>query len=170
MKSRDDEGISTIEALVAIAILAIAGVALLGGASGAMAALVKAKNTARITSSLLRTDSLLREKIGNIRIPFWEQKTEITVPGESAEIPWYDGKKDHLLKLYIKEGTFIIETVTGETSETTALSSDIEHIDIKPILKGDKVPEGLDIGYTIKGKAYRTLAAFASAPLEKALP
>lgn len=170
MKSNRNSGISTVEALVAVAIIAIAGGALLAGSTGAMRALARAKNTAKTSITILKIDALLRKNIGMVRIPYWERDAVIKTDGISAELPWFDGKPESVLRLYVVDNTFMIETPNADTPVIQKIAEEIENVSFSVLKTQGVISTALEIKYTIQGKTYRTLCALASAPLEKILP
>lgn len=167
MKNNSDSGISTIEALVAVAILAIAGTALLGGTSGAMSALLKAKTAGITAIAILKTDEVLRTKTGNILIPFWEKNVTIDVGNIPADIPWYEGIAISFLKVYAKDGVVCIETGIEDNTEILMFPKYLTNMDMRIVIREDQTPVGIDYHYTIFKTEYRTLALFGSSPLEK---
>ena len=168
MKTTDAAGFTTLEAIVAILVVSIAGAALFAGVFTALRGMEKEKRTIIDASLILKTDRAIRDAVGKVRIPFWERDTAITITDDEANIPRYEGKRDCFLHIKWIDSKLSIQTQEKDEVLSTVNLTGLDDVSIELLTdtSTDKSPVGLDISWYIHDREYHTIAAFASAPLE----
>jgi prepilin-type N-terminal cleavage/methylation domain-containing protein len=163
--NKHDEGFTLVETLTAIAVISIAGLALLSGVSMATRTLEKAKTRAIHATRLLNADERLRELIGQVAIPFWERNAGFAVRNETLELPWYQGQKDAILRItFVKrDAQTMLEINTPDKREVIMLDT-VGEPALGLILDADKQPCGVEIRLA----DYHSRIAFASRPFTEA--
>jgi prepilin-type N-terminal cleavage/methylation domain-containing protein len=163
--NKHDDGFTLVETLTAIAVISIAGLALLSGVSTATRALEKAKARAMYATRLLNADERLRELIGQVAIPFWERNADILAHAETLELPWYQGQKDAVLRIVFvkRDAQTMLEINTPDKREVIMLDT-VGEPTLGLILDADKQPRGVDIRLA----DYHSRIAFASRPFTEA--
>jgi prepilin-type N-terminal cleavage/methylation domain-containing protein len=164
-------GFTLLEALAALAVLSIAGMSVLAGANIAINTLDAAKTRAVFTARLLYADERLRRTVGEIAIPYWEQagyataKLVMSTHGNTLELPWYQGKRDAVLRLYQRDTALVLDIVTTEGCESIPLYEGVESVELGLMLNAGEQP----CGVTVKLRMNSALAG-AKASAETRLP
>ena len=73
---RRDAGFSTLEALLALALTAMIGLAAVEAVSGGRRAAAASRARASDSVKLLRLDAALRRAVGEVRVPYWMGRVE----------------------------------------------------------------------------------------------
>jgi prepilin-type N-terminal cleavage/methylation domain-containing protein len=168
--NKHDEGFTLLETLTAIAVISIAGLALLSGVSIATRALEKAKTRAMYAARLLSADERLRELIGQVAIPYWERNAGLVVRNEAAyaaalELPWYQGQKDAVLRIaFVKRDAQTMLEINTPDKRDVIMLDFVGELTLGLILDADKQPRGVDIQLA----DYHSRIAFASRPFSEA--
>jgi prepilin-type N-terminal cleavage/methylation domain-containing protein len=163
-------GFTLLETLAALAVLSVAGLSVIAGANIVINALDTAKTRAVFTARLLYADERLRRAVGEIAIPYWEQagyttaKLAMSAHGNTLELPWYQGKRDAVLRLYQRDTTLVLDIVTHEGCESIILHEGIESVELGLMLNADEQPCGMTMKLRMNSVEYHCLAAFATQP------
>ena len=165
MKTTNETGSTTIEALVALFILSIAGAALVAGARGGIASAAGAQRAAKSSISILRLDDAVRRAANRVRIPYWGYSVPVVDEGQTLSIPWYDGDPTLTLRLSLSADTVLLET--GEEKYTFTGTQNVKQDLV--LDRGGSV-KGIDLQYEINGRQIRVLAPFGAFPLPKETP
>jgi type II secretory pathway pseudopilin PulG len=173
MKKNNDAGSTTIEALVALLILSIAGAALVAGTSGGIAAAVRAQGAAKDATTVLRLDDAVRRAALRVRLPYWDRSAVASAVAEAGAaagagaltVPWFDGVADETLRLSI-EG----ETLKVESGGTTTIFSGMQNTAAKFITEKDDSVKGIDLRCEIGGRQVHIVAPFGAVPMAKETP
>lgn len=167
---RWDSGISTIEALVAVAIVSLSVAALVSGSFSALTAARKARTASIKAIAILRADQVLRDSIGRVRIPFWSRTTRPDVQSASLSLPWFDGNKERALKASIRDSVLVVESSDEGGEQTIASIAGFDEATFTFVERDDGFPVAVDVRYRIRGTESRTLAPLGAMPLERESP
>lgn len=174
MKKNNEAGSTTIEALVALLILSIAGAALVAGSSGGIAAAVRAQRAAKDATTVLRLDDVLRRAALRVRLPYWDRSAASAATGTQTgagtaagalSVPWFDGVAAETLRLSV-EG----EKLTVEDGGVTTTFSGLRNIAAEFIVGADDSVSGIDLRCEIGGRQVHVVAPFGAVPLAKGSP
>jgi len=158
-----DSGFSTIEALVAITLIAVAGALMFWVSAVSIRSLSASKASITLAADALSIDSALRSFTGRVRIPWWERQVRVSTEGPLATVPWLDGQRDTELTI-VKDDDYL--TVYGpEDAEIYRSRAKIESLEVTPIEMDGKTPSGLQFKYVIDGVTLTCVAPFASRAL-----
>ncbi len=158
-KTERDAGFTTMEVVVAMALTAIVGGALLSGVSGSLALVDKARRRAASSIALLKTDDALRAAVAQVRIPYWERSARAVRDGDDLLLPWFQGVKGRKLRVGVREGRLFMEA-----GGTLTRFDGIEDPEIRALPSAGS-PAALEISYTVEDRAVRLLAPFGARPL-----
>jgi type II secretory pathway component PulJ len=164
--SKQEEGFTITEALMAVGIISIAGMIVLGVLSSSIRGIDRSKVRLGLGIKTLLVDDLIRRKTGAVNIPYWERRFTLIEDASSVQIPWYRGRAGDYLRFFWDEHSLSMETKSGEEKETLLLLKEPDRINIDILAGEGGLPQGLDISYTYGGKAYHTRASFSSVPVQ----
>jgi hypothetical protein len=126
----------------------------------------KARDRALFGIKLLIADSLIRDRIGAVAVPYWE--SPILETGESSvTIPWYQGERNGSVRLLAREGALVLETADKRKTERILLMSGLDGMELSILRNAESVPYGVGVAYFQGQNSYHTLSAFSSIPLIK---
>jgi hypothetical protein len=157
------------ETLVAMTIVSLVMIILALALSSSAGAMEKARDQALFGIQLLRADSLIRGRIGEVAIPYWERATP-AIDGSSATIPWYRGEREGYVRLAVEEGTLVMETRDKEKKERITLLSGLDGAEFSLLQNEEGAPCGIGIACLRGQNRYHTLSAFSTLPLAGELP
>lgn len=164
---RKDEGLSTIEALIAVAIFSISTIALASGVFSAYKAARISRSSAKSTFATLAGDAALRDTIGRVRIPYWAIEERIEIQGPSLDIPWYNGVRDHHVLVSTEGSKLLIRVKYGSEIKTSIAIDDCTEASFSPMQDDTSRMLGVKAVYRIGRAETVTLAPFASIQLKK---
>jgi hypothetical protein len=159
-------GFTVVETLVATGAFSLIMLVLALSLSSAAGALQQARDRALFGVKLLRADSLLRNRLGAVNVPYWETP-DLAMGESSVTIPWYQGEREGSVRLLVEEGALVMETSGKGDRERTLLMSGLDGIELSVLRNAENVPYGVGVVYVQGRKSYHTLAAFASVPLAR---
>jgi hypothetical protein len=157
-------GFTVMETLVAMGVVSLIMIILSLFLSSSAGAMRKAKERALFGIQLLRADSLIRNRIGAVAVPYWETpapETEET----SVTIPWYQGERTAYVRLLAEEGSLVMETGARGKNERMLLLSGLDGMEFSVLRNEDQIPYGIGVAYFRGQNRYHTLSAFSSLPL-----
>jgi hypothetical protein len=152
------------ETLAAMTVVSFIMIILALSLSSSAGAMERAKDRALFGIQLLRADSLIRDRIGEVAIPYWE-RAEAAIDGSSATIPWYRGEREGYARIAIEEGTLIMETRDKQQKERITLLSGLDGAEFSILRNEEGAPCGIGVTYWRGQNSYHTLAAFSTFPL-----
>ncbi|MDR1250209.1 MAG: hypothetical protein LBK63_13020 [Treponema sp.] len=152
------------ETLAAMTVISLAMIILGLSLSSSAGAMERAKNQALFGIQLLSADSLIRDRIGAVAIPYWE-KTAPTLDGSSATIPWYRGEREGYVRLAVEEGSLVMETWDKQQKERILLMSGLDGAEFSLLRNGEGIPCGVGVACLRGQNSYHTLSAFSTRPL-----
>lgn len=150
------------EAVVAMALLALSMAILIGFGFVGLRAAEKAKESARAAEMALITDEAIRKLVGRIRVPYWQRDFSVQEDSKKVTIAWLDGFADSFISIEPDEGR--IKTTEGN-SVPVYFGRNLSRVSIVPHIDGDR-PVGIDVAYEIGGTSFLTVATFGSSPLQ----
>ena len=109
MNDNSQGGFTLMETLIATGTLSLVMIILAIALSSSARAMQKAGDRALFGIQLLRADSLIRNRIGAVAIPYWE-KPVLETGKSSVTIPWYQGERKGYVRLFEEEGALVMET------------------------------------------------------------
>jgi hypothetical protein len=166
MNNNPQGGFTVLETLVAMGALSLIMSVLALSLSSSAGAMQKAQDSALFGIKLLSADSLIRNRLGAVAVPYWE--TPIMEAEESSvTIPWYQGEKEGYVRLLVEDGALIMETAGKGKTERALLISGLDRIELSVLRNAGNVPYGVGVAYLRGQNSYHTLAAFASVPVER---
>jgi hypothetical protein len=174
----DDRGFSLAETLPAIAVVTLLLSVLLFLLSATGINAVRSKETLFFLRDCLEFDKIIREKAGEVIIPYWERAVTAAVsPGEAAgvhgavlEIPYYGGKKEGILRLSIdRENRLGMESGGGEGREYYRSPKSLFVKNIELLRNSGDSPLALRLDFEYRNKSFYTLAPFAAFPVKRGL-
>lgn len=162
-KAGREAGSTTLEALLAVAILAVAGSALLSSLGTGLPVAAAAAQASRAASELLLADDAFRREVGRVRVPLWERGA-LPRSGEAmTEIGWYGGVRGGVLSFSDRgEAGFAISS--GEAALSFPRIRDAR---VLAALPRQGVPQALELRFVLDGRGYAVIAPLGSAPLPK---
>lgn len=161
-RAEREAGTTTIEALVAIAIVSLMGAVLLSGAGGGIRAARRAVEAASHASTLLRADDSLRAACSRVLVPYFERAPFIGGSGASIQISWYGGKKDALLRVFGEDGALVV-SVPGASFRLPSVTD----VAAEPFAPSKGSPRAVRFTYTVGNREYVTIAPLGAWPLPK---
>lgn len=164
-----NDGFTTVELLVAIALISIAGAALYAGLSVAVRTLGKADRTVKTAAQVAVIDNALRSHIGRIAIPFWETKYTGEITPETARIAWLDGIGDRSLSIKHADGRLTLTLDEGEESPRV-INLSANHVTSITIFRfpdTEGQPAGLRFSIHTERRTFESVYLFTSLPLGK---
>lgn len=160
------DGFTTIEAIVAIAIVAAAG-AIMAIVSGiAIKSLAKTGDGAMTAADCLMTDTALRTAVGRVRIPWWESRVEIELSPDSASVLWFDGMPESALTLSIDDGHLVISG-GPESNRMYRSRVALDGVSFRALTGDNDMVRGIEITYTKQNTVITCAASFASFAMGK---
>ena len=164
MNDNSQGGFTVMETLVALGVASLVMIILALSLSSSAGAMQKAKDRALFGIRLLRADSLIRNRIGAVAVPYWEKP--IPEAGESSvRIPWYQGEREGYVRLLAGEGTLIMETSCKQKEERILLMSGLEGVEFSVLRNEALIPCGIGVAYFHGQNSYHTLSAFSTLPV-----
>jgi hypothetical protein len=137
--------------------------------SASAGAMEEAKNRTLFGIQLLRADSLIRNRIGAVAIPYWERATP-EIAESSATIPWFRGEREGYVQLAVEEGSLVMETWDKQQKERITLLSGLDGAEFSLLRNKKGAPCGVGVAYLRRQNSYHTLSAFSTIPLAEELP
>jgi hypothetical protein len=126
----------------------------------------KAQGRALFGIQLLRADSLIRNRMSAVAVPYWENP--ILETGESSvTIPWYQGERNGYVRLLVEEGALVLETVEKRKRERISLMSHLDRVELSILRNAGNIPYGVGVSCFQGQNSYHTLAAFSSFPVAR---
>jgi len=120
---------------------------------------------------LLRADTLARDKVEAVTVPYWDLNFDPAQEEQALVIPWYGGRKENRLAFYLsQDGELIMETESQGKKEKQTLINKLEGADLGVWRDEAQTPRGIDILYRYQGRVYQTRSAFGSSPLGREMP
>jgi hypothetical protein len=164
MSDNPQGGFTMMETLIAMGVVSLIMIILALSLSSSAGAMQKAKDRSLFGIKLLRADSLIRNRIGAVVVPYWENPTPET--GESSvTIPWRQGEREGYVRLLAEEGTLVMETGDKRKKERMLLMSGLDGVEFSILRNEGKVPYGIGVAYFQGQNSYHTLSAFSSIPI-----
>jgi prepilin-type N-terminal cleavage/methylation domain-containing protein len=164
MNDNPQGGFTLMETLVAMGLVSLIMIILGLSLSSSAGAMQKARDRALFGIKLLRADSLIRDRIGAVAIPYWETPAPETTEA-SVTIPWYQGERTAYVRLLAEGGTLVIETGNKQKNERMLLMSGLDGVEFSVLRNEGQVPYGIGVAYFQGQNSYHTLSAFSSLPL-----
>jgi prepilin-type N-terminal cleavage/methylation domain-containing protein len=169
MKNNSQWGFTLMETLIAMGIVSLILTILTVFLSSSAAVVEKSKDRALFGIKLLRADSLIRDRMGAVAVPYWE--TPVLETGEtSMTIPWYQGERDGYVRLLTDKDTLIMETDDKQKKERLVLISGLDGIDLSVLRDDRHIPYGIDVTYFHNRNTYHTLSVFSTSSLLGGIP
>jgi prepilin-type N-terminal cleavage/methylation domain-containing protein len=168
-KDNSQGGFTLMETLVAMTVVSLIMIILSLALSSSAGAMEGAKNRALFGIGLLRTDSLIRDRIGAVAVPYWE-RAEAKIDGSSAMIPWYRGEREGYVRIAVEEGTLVMETWDKQKKERITLLSDLDGADFSLLRNGENDTYGVGVACLRGQNSYHILSAFSTFPLTGEFP
>jgi prepilin-type N-terminal cleavage/methylation domain-containing protein len=169
MNHNSQGGFTLIESLVAMTVVSLVMIILALSLSSSTGAMKKAKDRALFGIRLLRADSLLRDRIGAVAIPWWEKAVPETEES-SVTIPWYQGEREGYVRLIAEEGALVMETGNKQKKERMLLMSGLDGLEFSILRNEGRIPYAVGVAYFLGQNSYYTLSAFATLPIAGGLP
>jgi prepilin-type N-terminal cleavage/methylation domain-containing protein len=164
MNNNREDGFTLLEALAAMGVISIVLTVLALAFTSSAAALEKSKDTLIFGVKLLRADSLIRNRVGAIAVPYWENLVP-EAGSSSLTIPWYRGKHDAKLRLSAEDHALILETEGAGDGERITIIDSLDGAELSILRDDQQNPYGIGISYFYKQNTYHSFSAFASHPL-----
>ena len=102
--SRNNEGFSVLELMVALLLFSALGIAVWSGLAGGQNLVRRSMRVAAGTSRLLHMELYLRREALRVRTPFWEPGPGAQAVGQGLQVPWLDGQAGRFLIVDFQEG------------------------------------------------------------------
>ncbi|MFP3042360.1 type II secretion system GspH family protein [Treponema primitia] len=169
MKNNSQGGFTLIETLAALGVVSLIMTIITISLSSSAAAMEKSKDKALLGIKLLRADSLIRDRIGAVAVPYWELPT-LEADKYSVRIPWYRGERNGYVQLLVENGALIMETEGKGEKERVVLISGLDETILSILRDEQHIPYGIDITYLHKQKTYHTMSVFSTSSLIRGRP
>jgi type II secretory pathway pseudopilin PulG len=158
-----ESGTTTIEVIVAIAIIAFVATAAAGAFSGGLKSFAKSNLSIIRTTTILKIDDAVRSACRGVFVPYWDRHARINATGEAFTIPYWQGKADSTVIISNTKSGLSIATPEGVRIFAVATLVSVTALpDEKTGLRGIKLT------YRISDQELSTIAPFASGPLGSA--
>jgi hypothetical protein len=157
-------GFTLMEALVAVGVVSLVMIILALSLSSCAGAMQRAADRALFGIQLLRADSLIRDRIGAVAIPYWE-KPALETEGSSVRIPWHQGEEKGYVRLFAEEGALVMETAGKGKTERILLVSGLDGVELSILRNGEGAPYGVGVACFRGQNSYHTLSVFSSLPI-----
>ncbi|WP_010259483.1 PulJ/GspJ family protein [Treponema primitia] len=169
MKNNSQAGFTLVETLIALGVVSLIMTILTISMTSSAAALEKSKDRALFGIKLLRADSLIRDRIGAVAVPYWE--LPVLEAGESSvRISWYQGERNGYIRLLTEKDALIMETEDKRKKERIVLISGLDGTNLSILRDEQHIPYGIDVIYLHRQKTYHTMSAFSTSSLIRGLP
>jgi prepilin-type N-terminal cleavage/methylation domain-containing protein len=169
MRTKGEGGFTLLETLAAMGILSVLLSLIALSLSSSVTALRASADRLLFAARLLRADALIRSKVNEIAIPYWETPS-LEEDRSSLAIPWYGGRREASLRIETGGGRLIMETREGEKTETLTLLTGLEGAELSLLRDDLEIPWGIGVTYVYKQHSYHTWAAFSSISLGRENP
>lgn len=143
LKNKKNEGFSFVEVLVSLAIILIIGVLLSFCYSSSFKNLLKAKQNANDSYTILKFDTFLRKNINQISLPNWEKDYKTEYTSSTISFKWMNGDKN-------------IQTINIPDSITIT--------SVETLYYNNNLPGGISISYIYNNRDYKCNSFFSSIP------
>jgi prepilin-type N-terminal cleavage/methylation domain-containing protein len=164
MNDNPQSGFTMMETLIAMGVVSLIMIILALSLSSSAGAMQKAKDRSLFGIKLLRADSLIRSRIGEVAVPYWENPAP-EMGESSVTIPWRHGERESYVRLLAEEGALVMETGDRQKKERTLLMSGLDRIEFSILRNEGSVPYGIGVAYIQGQNSYHTLSAFSSIPV-----
>jgi hypothetical protein len=164
MKNDREDGFTLLEALAAMGVITVVLTLLAMALPSSIAALGKSRDTLIFGVKLLRADSLIRNRVGAIAVPYWENLV-LDAGISSLTIPWYQGKPGAKLRLSAEDNALILEIEGAGDGERVTVIDGLDGVELSVLRDDKQIPYGIGISYFYKQNTYHCFSAFASHPL-----
>jgi hypothetical protein len=170
-KTNREGGFTLIETVAAVGIISIVLSVLAIAAASSFSRMNDPVDFLLFGIKLLRADTLARNGIEAVAVPYWELNFDPGTREQSLVIPWYGGRKtDRLGLLFSQDGELIMETETQGKTTRQVLMNNLDDAAITLWKDETQVPRGIDIMYRYHGRVYQTRSAFGASPIRRDLP
>ncbi|MBN2443103.1 MAG: prepilin-type N-terminal cleavage/methylation domain-containing protein [Spirochaetales bacterium] len=116
-QSNKEDGSTFIELLVAITIMSILGVTMWMGFATTVHLIRTVPESTRLIQEFIALDSVLREYMSRVRLPFWQPELDFYTDSSSAQFPFYEGVENKFLLIEFYENEISIKTFEEESDE-----------------------------------------------------
>jgi prepilin-type N-terminal cleavage/methylation domain-containing protein len=164
MNDNSQGGFTLLETLIAMGVVSLIMIILALSLSSSAGTMEKAKDRVLFGIQLLRADSLVRNRIGAVAVPYWETPV-LETEESSLRIPWYQGERESFVRLLVEEGTLVMETAGKEKKERILLVSDLDGAEFSVLRNSESIPYGVGVACFRGQNSYQTLSAFATLPV-----
>lgn len=113
-------GFSTLDALVALLVIALVGLAAVQAVSGGLAASAGGRARGAAAVRLLQLDAALRRAVGAIDVPFWAGAVEADETADGLRLPYSGGEAARSLRIRASGGWIVLDTIDAEAGEEAA--------------------------------------------------
>ncbi len=159
---RNDEGITTLEALVAMVIISLACTLVFGTAYVIISSSRKTVTSCKAISAINISDRAMRELVSEVRIPYWERHAPVEISGESIVLPWYRGIRGQTLAVRAGDNSLHMEIQLREGTENIMLLRDMDDISVTPAYTESRVLVGLEVSWKSGTHEFRSLLPVGS--------
>ena len=171
----DDRGFTLAETLPAIAVVTLLLSLLLFLLSGTGINTVRSRETMLFLRDFLEFDEAIREKAGNVIIPYWERtltvsafREERDLSGTVPEIPYYGGVREGILRLSVdRENCLELESGDADRREYYIAPKALMVRNIEMVHDGEGRPLALKLGFEYRNRSFYTLAPFGAFPVKR---
>lgn len=171
----DDRGFTLAETLSAIAVVTLLLSLLLFLLSGTGINTARSRETLLFLRDFLEFDKTIREKAGNVIIPYWERTLTVSafregrdISGTVLEIPYYGGTREGILRLSVdRENRLDLESGGGEEREEYCGAPKALMVrNIEILHDGEGRPLALKLNFEYRARSFYTLAPFGAFPVK----
>ena len=117
LNSKKEDGFTIIEVLVAMTIMSILGITMWMGFSAAVSLIHTVPESSRLIQEIIALDSILREYISRVRVPFWLPELDYYIDTTSALFPYYEGIETKFLQIEYYDNEIYLKTFEEESDE-----------------------------------------------------
>jgi hypothetical protein len=157
------------ETLVAMTVVSLVMIILGLSLSASAGAMERVKDRTLFGIQLLRADSLIRDRMGEVAIPYWERAAP-EIAESSMTIPWFRGEREGYVRLAVEEGSLVMETRDKQQKERITLLSGLDGAEFSILRNERNAPCGVGVACFRGQNSYHTLSAFSTLPLAGTLP
>jgi len=155
---RSRDGFTTLEAVIALALISIVAGLLFASASGLVRASGRDRSRALAVAKLYRLDDCLRNSALRVRIPYWAPGVEAESLPDGAAFPYCDGERDAIIEVRGADGALLVRTPDASYRFDGVLD-----VAVSTARDSAGIPVGLRVAFSLEGRHFEVLARFGAA-------
>lgn len=163
----DEDGITTIETLIAVIIVSISCALAFSSVTAVLRSGKRTESAVHTIASVSLSDREMRRLALGVKIPLWERRCLAQVTDDSIIIPWYKGIRENTIKFTTINQALEITVKNNEKEDKVLLLRNMQDINISIIESKAGMPKGLDVSWVSGQHQFHSTLPFGSAYREE---